>query len=134
MDDEQYEQSIEILKNLDDLPLKSEKLRLLFLSYCFHKVGEYELAIDTANELLEEGPDNEFASQLKYLSYCELKDFDKALNEIINFLSCNEAKLYKVTLEELLIDIENGHIPEEKIVLKIKDLALKNNIENSENE
>ncbi|WP_312300647.1 hypothetical protein [Chryseobacterium sp.] len=128
MDNEQYELSINILNNLKDLPLKSENFRLLFLSNCYYNIEEYYLAIDTANKLLEKDHTNEYASQIKYLSYYELEDYDHALHEIINFLSHNEANLYKVTLEELLTDIKNGFINDEDIIHKIKELALKNSV------
>ena len=97
------------------------------MSNCWYKIGEYQWAIDIADNLLQKDEHNELASQIKYLSYCELKDFDNALEEIIRFLSFNEADVYKVTLEELLTDIKNGFINEEAIVSKIKELALKNN-------
>jgi tetratricopeptide (TPR) repeat protein len=128
MDKEQYELAINILNNLKDLPLKSENFRLLFLSNCLYNIEEYYLAIDTADKLLQKDHKNEYASQIKYLSYYELEDYDNALNEVIGFLSNNEANLYKVTLEELLIDIKEGFINEKDTVYKIKELALQNNI------
>ncbi|MGU3375127.1 hypothetical protein [Chryseobacterium sp. M5A1_1a] len=128
MDNEQYELAIDILNNLEDLPLKSENFRLLFLSNCLFQIEEYFLAIDGADKLLQKDYKNEYASQIKYLSYFELKDYDSALNEIINFLSNNKAHLYKVTLEELLFDIKKGNINEEVVVYKLKELALKNNV------
>ncbi|WP_411812426.1 hypothetical protein ACLB9Y_04655 [Chryseobacterium scophthalmum] len=128
MDNEQYELAIDILNKLENLPLKSENFRLLFLSNCFYNIEEYYLAIDTADKLLQKDQKNEYASQIKYLAYYELEDHDNALDEIINFLSHNKADLYKVTLEELLTDIKDGFINEEETVYKIKELALQNNI------
>ncbi|MEC3875815.1 hypothetical protein [Chryseobacterium salviniae] len=128
MDNEQYELSINILNNLKGLPLESENFRLLFLSNCYYNIEEYYLAIDTANNLLQKDSKNEYASQIKYLSYYELKDYDHALNEIINFLSNNKANLYKVTLEELLTDIKNGFINDKDIIHKIKEQAIKNSV------
>lgn len=125
MNDGQYMPAITILQNLNGLSPKSENYRQLFMSNCWYKLGEYQWAIDIADNLLQRDKHNEFASQLKYLSYCELKDFDNALKEMLRFLSCNEADLYKVTLEELLTDIRDGFINEEDIVSKIKGFALK---------
>ncbi|WP_336702328.1 hypothetical protein [Chryseobacterium indologenes] len=127
MDDEQYIPAITILQNLNGLSPKSENYRLLFMSNCWYKLGEYQWTIDIAGYVLQRDKHNELASQLKYLSYCEMKDFNNALKEMIRFLSCNEAGLYKVTLEELLTDIKDGFINEEDIVSKIKELAFKNN-------
>lgn len=128
MDNEQYELAINILNNLNGLSSKDERYKLLLLSHSLYKVKKYELAIHSTDILLRKNNNNEYASQIKYLSYCGLEDYDNALNEIINFLSHNEANLYKVTLEELLIDIKDGFINDEHIIHKIKELALKNNI------
>lgn len=128
MDNEQYELAINILNNLNELSSKDERYKLLLLSHSLYKVKKYELAIHSTDILLRKNNNNEYASQIKYLSYCGLEDYENALNEIINFLSHNEANLYKVTLEELLIDIKDGFINDEHIIHKIKELALKNNI------
>ncbi|MCT2409289.1 hypothetical protein NZD88_17200 [Chryseobacterium antibioticum] len=128
MDNEQYELAINILNNLIDLSPKDERYKLLLLSYSLYEVKKYNSAIHIADILLQKNSNNEYASQIKYLSYHELEDDDNALNEIISFLSNNKANLYKVTLEELLTDIKEGFINEEATVYKIQELALKNNI------
>ncbi|THV58647.1 hypothetical protein [Chryseobacterium candidae] len=128
MDNGQYMPAMEILQNIRGLSEKSENYRLLFMSYCWYNLGEYQWAANIADELLQKDMHNELASQIKYLSYCGLKDFDKALEEIIRFLSFNEADVYKITLEELLTDIRDGFINEENIVSKIKGFALKYNV------
>lgn len=120
--------AVTILNYLNGLSPTAENYRLLFMSNCWYKLGEYQWAIDIADNLLQNDEHNELASQIKYLSYCELKDFDNALAEIINFLSYNEADLYKVTLEELLTDIKDGFINEQHIISKIEGFALKNNV------
>lgn len=128
MDNEQYELAIDILNNLKNLSLKAENFRLLFLANCLYNIEEYYSSIEIADKLLQKDHGNEYASQIKYLSHWGLKDYDKALDEIINFLSGNEAILYKVTLEELLMDIKKGFINEEDKVHKIRELAIQNNI------
>ncbi|NML57021.1 CDC27 family protein [Chryseobacterium cheonjiense] len=128
MDNEQYELAISILDNLKNLPSKYENLRLLFLSNCLYNIEDYYLAIEIANKLLQIDNKNEHASQIKYLSYYELKKYDEALNEVISFLSNNEADLYRVTLEELLIDIKKGFINKKDTIHRIRELALRNNI------
>lgn len=128
VDNEQYELAINSLENLNELSWKEDRYRLLFLAYSLYMVKNYNLAIDTADQLLLMNNNNEYASQIKYLSYFELEDHESALNEIISFLSHNEANLYKVTLEELLTDIKEGFINEETTVYKIQELALKNNV------
>jgi tetratricopeptide (TPR) repeat protein len=128
IDDEQYELAFSVLNNLKELSPKYENLRLLFSSICLYNLEDYKLAIDFADKVLRKNEKNEFASQIKYLSYFELKEYDNALNEIISFLSKNKADLYKVTLEELLIDIKDGFINKDETISKIKELALKNNV------
>ncbi len=128
VDNEQYELAIISLENLNELSWKEEQYRLLFLAYSLYMVKKYNLAIDTADKLLLMNNNNEYASQIKYLSCCGLEDYDNALNEIINFLSYNATNLYKVTLEELLTDIKEGFINEETTVYKIQELALRNNV------
>lgn len=126
MDSEQYILSLTILETLNGLSSKSENYRLLFMSNCWFNLEEYDWAIEIDDKLLQKDPKNEMASQMKYLSYCKLKDYDNAFDEIIDFLSNNEADLYKVTLEELLTDIKDGYINDKDIISKIKELALQN--------
>ncbi|WP_343680580.1 hypothetical protein [Chryseobacterium arthrosphaerae] len=128
MENEQYEAAINVLSYLNGLPLKYENFRLLLLSNCFYKTEEYDWAIETASQLLQNDHTNEYASRIKYLAYYELEDYDSALNEIISFLSDNKADLYKSILEEFLIDVRIENIADTDIVYKMKELALKNNI------
>lgn len=126
MDVGQYIPALTILETLNGLSLKSEGYRLLFMSNCWFNLEEYDWAIEIADRLLQKNPKNELASQIKYLSYCKLKDYDSAFDEIIGFLSYNKADHYKITLEELLTDIRAGFINDEDIISKIKELALQN--------
>ncbi|WP_223598668.1 hypothetical protein [Chryseobacterium sp. GVT01B] len=126
MDVGQYIPALTILETLNGLSLKSENYRLLFMSNCWFNLEEYDWAIEIADRLLQKNPKNELASQIKYLSYCKLKDYDSAFDEIIGFLSYNKADHYKITLEELLTDIRAGFINDEDIISKIKELALQN--------
>lgn len=128
IDNEQYESGIVVLNDLHDLSLKDERYKLLLLAYALYNTEKYNQAIDRADELLQKNTNNEYASQLKYLSYCGLEDYDSALNEVINFLSHNAANLYKVTLEELVLGIKKGNISEESTVSKLKELAFKNDV------
>ncbi|HCN49431.1 MAG TPA: hypothetical protein DIT10_10090 [Chryseobacterium sp.] len=128
IDNEKYESGIIVLNDLHDLSLKDERFKLLLLAYALYNTEKYNQAIDIADELLQKNSNNEYASQIKYFSYCGLEDYDNALNEVIRFLSHNAANLYKVTLEELALDIKNGNISEESTVNKLKELALKNNV------
>ncbi|MBB6330137.1 tetratricopeptide (TPR) repeat protein [Chryseobacterium sediminis] len=127
MEKGQYLPAITILNDLNGLSPRSENYRLLFMADCWFRLEEYNWAIDIADKLLQKDERNELASMMKYLSYCSLKDFDNALAEIVDFLSNNEADLYKVTLEELLTDIKDGFITDKEIISKIKELALQNN-------
>ena len=127
MDSGQYMPSLTILNTLNGLSSKSESYRLLFMANCWYHLEEYDWAIDIADKLLQNDEHNELASQIKYLSFCKLKDYDRAFDEIIEFLSNNDAELYKVTLEEFLTDIKEGFINDKEIISKIKELALQNN-------
>ncbi|MGG7467481.1 hypothetical protein ACVVIH_01180 [Chryseobacterium arthrosphaerae] len=53
MENEQYESAINVLSYLNGLPLKYENFRLLLLSSCFYKTEEYDWAIETASQLLQ---------------------------------------------------------------------------------
>jgi tetratricopeptide (TPR) repeat protein len=129
IDDEQYEQAIEILESLNNLFPKEERFKLLLLSASLYEIGKYDSAIDTANMFLQKSKKGrEFGSQIKYLSYAKLGEYDKAFEEIINFLSSHKANLYKVTLEELLTDIKNKAIRDEWLIEKIQELANENNV------
>jgi hypothetical protein len=57
-----------------------------------------------------------------------LKQFDKALDEIITFLKNHPAELYKVTLKELMVDIFKGNIQNEIHIEELKKLAIENKI------
>jgi tetratricopeptide (TPR) repeat protein len=54
-------------------------------------------------------PQSELASLGLYLSYIELENFEKAIEELKRFLDKYPAELYKTTLGELLEDMENGY-------------------------
>lgn len=128
VDSGEYDLAISNLESLKDLPSKEERYSLLLLAYSQYKIRKYDSAIKTANAILQKNNKIEYASQIKYLSLCELKRYDEALEEIIEFLSSNNAILYKVTLEELLNDINNGFINEASKIEKIKNIARRNNL------
>lgn len=128
IDTEQYDEAIHILEDLNKLSFKDDNFRLLLLSYSLYKTKKFNLSISNAHKLLQKNKKSEFASQLKYLSYFELKEYDKALKEITEFLSCNKANLYKVTLEELLSDVKKGFIKEKEMINQIKKIAKQNNV------
>ncbi|TZF98490.1 hypothetical protein FW781_00760 (plasmid) [Chryseobacterium panacisoli] len=83
MDSGQYISSLTILEALNGLSSKSEKYRLLFMSNCWFNLEEYDWAIEIADRLLQKDLKNELASQIKYLSYCKLKDYGNINDEVI---------------------------------------------------
>lgn len=121
-DSENYNESIKVLLELENLDKNQEKFRNLLLSHSYFKIKEFNKSFYYAQILSEKNPKSEIVSQLKYLNLVELKNFDEALIEIINFLEDNKANLYKSTLEELLIDIENNTI-ENQFAEKIIEFA-----------
>jgi TolA-binding protein len=54
-------------------------------------------------------PKSELASLGLYLSYIELNEYEKAIEELKRYLDKYPAKLYKDTLEELLQDLRHGY-------------------------
>lgn len=125
-----FEESKSILLNIN-LRGKSSKfieVRNQFLASCHFELENYIDAIYWAEKANEINNSNEFASQIKYLSYAKSKEFDKAINELLQFLKHYPAELYIVTLKELMIDIYKGNIQEEFYINEIKKLALQHKI------
>ncbi len=100
----------------------------LFLAVCCYNLKLYDKSIFYAEKVLKNNPSYELASLNKYLSHVAMQDFNAAFLEIIDFLKFNRAVLYKVTLEELLDDIESGHINDPDLINGIKILADENNV------
>lgn len=129
VDNEEYESAINILDSDDwDLSPKEDRFRLVLIAHSLLHLGKYENAIEFADVVLQKKDTSEFASQIRYLSLVKLKKYDEAFEEIFHFLSFNEANLYKVTLEELLTDIQAGYINDEDNIKKIQNLAQRNNV------
>ena len=130
IDIEIYEESKQILEsiNLESKSSKFIEMRNLFLSCCYQELGNYHDAIELSLKVSEINNSNELASQIRYLSYANLKEFDKAINEVIYFLKNHQAELYKVTLKELMIDIMKGNIELESQIEELKRLAIENKI------
>ena len=131
-DTDYFEESKSILLNinLEGRSPKFLELRNQLLASCYFELENYIDAIYWAEKANEINNSNEFASQIKYMSYAKSKEFDKAINEILHFLKLYPAELYIVTLKELMIDIYKGNIQEELVVNEIKKLALENKIFN----
>ncbi len=103
-----YEESNDILMELfrehDDSPIISG-----LIAGNYYKMCQYEDSAYYFNRASRLSPSSELASIGLFHSLIELGYNDLAFEELDRFLSENEAKAYKVTLEELYhtINIEN---------------------------
>ncbi|MCG2794083.1 MAG: hypothetical protein L6262_11115 [Weeksellaceae bacterium] len=127
-DDEKYIEAIDLFLSIENLNPRQQKFQMLFLAYSYFSTDNFEKSLYYANLLSNKKTSSEMASQLKYLSLVKLDRVDDAILEIINFLNAYPANLYKITLEELLEDIERNTI-DIKFANKILYLAKKNNVE-----
>ena len=130
MDANDFGKSLDLLLTISDENHTDKfiEMRYLFLANCYLKTKNYDYSLECCDEVLKLNSSNELASQLKYLTYFQLKDYDNALLEIITFLKYNPAELYKITLGELLEDIKTGNISDDAVVNAIKILAEENGV------
>jgi hypothetical protein len=91
-----------------------------FIENNFHDARKY---FELATKL---GESNEVASLSYYVCLTELNEDVLAILELNRFLSKYPAKLYRDTLSELLIGLDNGYATNFKEI--IYELAKKNNI------
>ena len=73
-------------------------------------LDDYGQSFKNFKKATELNPNSEFASQGLYISLVELDKSPDAINEMKRFLEKNSAKMYKVTLAELLNDLEDGYM------------------------
>lgn len=130
MDSEIFQESRSIFEsiNLEKQSPKFIEMRNLFLSHCNQELGNYDKAIELSLTISQKSSFSESASQIRYFSYIGLKEFDKALNEVITFLKNHPAELYKVTLKELTTDVFRGYIQNEAHIKILKQIAIDNKI------
>ncbi len=117
---------VELLKNQNAV---TDFYKINFMvGSIYYKMKLYNKAIRYYNTALDLEPTMEISSLGKYLCFCQLELYDKALMEIIRFLKFNRADLYLTTLEELNLDLKSGNINDPTIALKLRELIISNNI------
>lgn len=128
-DEGRYNDAIQLLLPLKDISPKLEEHQYISISYTYYCLNNFRQSFYYAELVLSKNKSNEFASQLKYFCLFEENKIDEALSEVINFLNDFPANLYKITLEELLVDVNEDRIHGE-FAAKILFLANKNNVIN----
>lgn len=128
-DEGRYDDAIQLLLPLKDISPKLEEHQYISISYSYFCLNNFRQSFHYAELVSKKNRSNEFASQLKYLCLFEENKIDEALSEIINFLNEFPADLYKITLEELLVDINENRIHGE-FAAKILFFANQNNVIN----
>lgn len=129
LDDGFFMEAIIVLNDVsDNNNSRIIEAKQLFLGVCYYNIGQYNKSIPYYERVLKNNPSHELASLGKYLAHVLTEDFNAAFLEMFGFLKYNRAVLYKETLEELLGDIESGHITDPEIKNGIKILAEENNV------
>jgi len=126
------EESKEVLLPLlnEETDKKQSFMIFTLLGGNFQELKEYEKAIFFFKKALELYPKVEGVSLGIYLCYAHLEEYDLALEEIFRFLKEHKAAvdMYKVTLEELLTDIRDGHIQKDEDIENIQNFAKEFNV------
>lgn len=124
-DEGDYDKAIKILEDLRNEHDKSPTVNGM-LGFLYYDIEKYSEAYKCLKKVTELSPKSELVSQGLYLSCIELGKFKEAIVELKRYLSKYPAKLYRVTLLELLGSLKNGHATDYKnTILK---LAVKHNI------
>lgn len=88
---------------------------------------EYDMAFANFKLATELNPSSELASLGLYVTLATLEKDEEAIRELIRYLTSYPAKLYMVTLEELLEGLGEGYMTDYRN--DIMNLARKNGIE-----
>lgn len=128
-DEGRYDDAIQLLLPLKNISPKLEEHQYISISYSYYCLNNFRQSFYYAELVSSKNKSNEFASQLKYFCLFDENKIDDALSEVINFLNEFPANLYKITLEELLVDVNENRIQGE-FAAKILFLANKNNVIN----
>lgn len=113
-----------VLKTNPDHPKTAGILTVL--AGVYNDLGDPINAIKNLQSATQISPKSEMASLGLYLSYVEIDEYEMAVKELKRYLDKYPAKNYKITLMELLGDLESGYaLTYKKIIL---ELAEKNGI------
>lgn len=128
-DEGRYDDAIQLLLPLQNISPRLEEHQYISISYSYYCLNDFRQSFYYAELVSSKNKSNEFSSQLKYFCLVDENKIDEALSEVINFLNEFPANLYKITLEELLVDVNENRIQGE-FAAKILLLANKNNVIN----
>lgn len=128
-DEGRYDDAIQLLLPLQNISPRLEEHQYISISYSYYCLNDFRQSFYYAELVSSKNKSNEFASQVKYFCLVDENKIDEALSEVINFLNEFPANLYKITLEELLVDVNENRIQGE-FAAKILLLANKNNVIN----
>ncbi|HEX7870065.1 MAG TPA: hypothetical protein VF455_08120 [Chryseobacterium sp.] len=109
-DEGRYYDAIQLLLPLKNISPKLEEHQYISISYSYYCLNNFRQSFYYAELVSSKNKSNEFASQLKYFCLFDENKIDDALSEVINFLNEFPANLYKITLEELLVDVNENRI------------------------
>lgn len=90
-------------------------------------LGENNKALENYQKATKLNPESELSSLGLYLTLAKLNKDVEAIYELMRYLKCNPAYLYKDTLEELLEGLKEGYMTNYEN--EIRKLAKENGVE-----
>ena len=107
----QLDKAVEIILKLEKIKSVREDFDFnLIFSACLSDDKKYSLAVRFLSRATGLNPSNELASNYLFVNLVTCKAYNLAMNELVRFLSDYPAKKnYKVTLHELLADLNKGN-------------------------
>lgn len=109
LQNKEYERAIAILKQLQKrFPDNHKVISLLGISY--YKINKNELSRRYLVRTIELGSESELIHLTLYLVYCNLVQYDEAMQLLFNYLQKHKAKYFKDTLQELVEGLQQGYM------------------------
>lgn len=109
---------------LDDYP--EDRKAVALLGILLVEEEEFERAKPYLEKAIKLQTQSELVYLSMYIACVKLDDYDDAITTMISFLDKSPAKLFRDTLNELLVDLDNGYATKYK--KEILYYARKNNI------
>jgi tetratricopeptide (TPR) repeat protein len=111
-DNGELEKAIRVLLNIIDIYPNDSRTSGVYsvLGGVYSDLDDYLKSSLNFRKSTELNPNSELASLGLYLSYAKLNEGEEAIEELIRYLKKFPAKLYKVTLEELLHGLTEGYM------------------------
>lgn len=115
-------EAVEVFKEIIDLYIDHPNIGGMYtiLGGIYQDLGNRYQAKSSYIEATKHNPKSELASLGLYLSFTELEEYEEAINELDRYLSKYEPRNYKITLLELLGDLEDGYaLTYKKTILRL---------------